>query len=73
MRRRRFARDVVPAVLLLALLAGTPTAPAGERAQPVDARRSGLLDMRPQTQAMQRDDGANPGMLAVLELSLIHI
>ena len=67
MRRRRSACEVAPTWLLLVLMAGTPTAPAGERAQPVDARRSGLLDMRPQTQAMQRDDGANPGMLAVLE------
>jgi len=34
---------------------------------PVDAtRRSGYLDMSAATQAMQRDDAANPGMLAVL-------
>lgn len=34
-------------------------------AQP--ARRSGFDDMAPSTQAMQRDDTANPGMLWVLE------
>lgn len=31
------------------------------------ARRSGFADMSPATQAMQRDDMANPGMLWVLE------
>ncbi|HPU54056.1 MAG TPA: hypothetical protein PK359_21045, partial [Burkholderiaceae bacterium] len=35
--------------------------------QATDSRRSGLLDLRPETQAMQRDDSANPGMLSVLE------
>ena len=30
-------------------------------------RRSGLLDMRPEAQAMQRDDSMNPGMLWVLD------
>ena len=32
-----------------------------------DARRSGFDDMRPATQAMQRDDGQNPAMLWVAE------
>jgi sulfur-oxidizing protein SoxA len=32
-----------------------------------DERRSGLLDMRPEAQAMQRDDSMNPGMLWVLD------
>lgn len=32
-----------------------------------EERRSGLLDMRPEAQAMQRDDSMNPGMLWVLE------
>ncbi len=32
-------------------------------AAPPDPRRSGLLDMQPATQALQRDDGQNPGWL----------
>ena len=32
-----------------------------------EERRSGLLDMRPEAQAMQRDDSMNPGMWGVLE------
>ncbi len=48
------------AVTALALLLGC-AAPAPGPAQ----RRSGFDDMGPQTQAMQRDDGANPGMLWV--------
>jgi len=32
-----------------------------------DERRSGFVDMSPATQAMQRDDGLNPGMLWVLQ------
>ena len=32
-----------------------------------DARRSGFEDMGPDTQAMQKDDTANPGMLSALE------
>jgi len=34
-------------------------------AQPPEPRRSGFDDMSPQTQAMQRDDTQNPGMLWV--------
>ncbi len=45
---------------LLALLPLCLPAAAAER-------RSGFDDMAPQTQAMQRDDSANPGMLWVLE------
>jgi sulfur-oxidizing protein SoxA len=36
-------------------------------AQTADNRRSGFQDMSPQSQAMQKDDTANPGMLWVLE------
>lgn len=36
-------------------------------AAPVDTRRSGLLDMGPATQALQRDDTQNPAMLWVQE------
>ena len=46
--------------IALALLACCSMAIAEER-------RSGLLDMSPETQAMQRDDSMNPGMLWVLE------
>ncbi len=38
---------------------------AGARAE--DARRSGFDDMGPGTQAMQREDSSNPGMLSALE------
>jgi len=46
--------------IALALLACCSVASAQER-------RSGLLDMRPEAQAMQRDDSMNPGMLWVLD------
>jgi sulfur-oxidizing protein SoxA len=46
--------------ILCALLACCSVASAEER-------RSGLLDMRPEAQAMQRDDSMNPGMLWVLD------
>jgi sulfur-oxidizing protein SoxA len=46
------------AALLLLLLAGSAAA---------EERRSGFADMTPATQAMQRDDAANPGMLWVLD------
>lgn len=49
---------------MLALLLATASAAA----QPAkDARRSGFDDMRPATQAMQRDDSQNPAMLWVAE------
>jgi L-cysteine S-thiosulfotransferase len=47
------------AVVLAALLAAC--------AAPPDPRRSGFDDMTPATQALQRDDTQNPGMLWVLE------
>jgi sulfur-oxidizing protein SoxA len=53
------------AVALLALLAAA--AGGASLAQAPDARRSGFAFMGPGTQAMQRDDTANPGMLYVLE------
>jgi sulfur-oxidizing protein SoxA len=46
--------------ILVALIACCSVAGAEER-------RSGLLDMRPEAQAMQRDDSMNPGMLWVLD------
>jgi hypothetical protein len=36
-------------------------------AQTTDSRRSGFDDMSPQSQALQKDDTANPGMLWVLD------
>ncbi len=48
--------------LLAALSLGAAAAGAG-----AEDRRSGFDYMSPQTQAMQADDTANPGMLAVLE------
>jgi L-cysteine S-thiosulfotransferase len=36
-------------------------------AQTSDNRRSGFEDMSPQSQALQKDDTANPGMLSVLD------
>lgn len=52
-------RGLTAAVLGLALFAG---------AQPAtDKRRSGFEDMRPATQAMQRDDSQNPAMLWVAQ------
>jgi L-cysteine S-thiosulfotransferase len=47
------------AVVLAALLTAC--------AAPPDPRRSGFADMTPATQALQRDDTQNPGMLWVLE------
>jgi sulfur-oxidizing protein SoxA len=53
------------AMVLAALLIATLPARAGEI--PQDERRSGATFMAPQTQAMQDDDTANPGMLWTLE------
>ena len=51
-----------PSLVVLAVaLAATTAASAGE------TRRSGAAFMSPETQAMQRDDMENPGMLAVLD------
>ena len=52
-------RAIAPAVMILAALV------CGHAA--ADGRRSGFDDMSPGTQAMQRDDTANPGMLFVAE------
>lgn len=49
--------------LFLLLVLVTLIAPA----RGADARRSGYDDMRPETRAMQDDELANPGMLAVME------
>ncbi len=46
------------ALVATAALAGPPQPLAS-----TDARRSGLVDMQPSTQALQRDDGQNPGWL----------
>lgn len=52
-----------PCLVLALVLAALPAL-----AQPArDARRSGFDDMRPATQAMQRDDSQNPAMLWVAE------
>ncbi len=45
------------------LLAATLALPSLAAAAPPDARRSGLLDMQPATQALQRDDSQNPAWL----------
>jgi sulfur-oxidizing protein SoxA len=49
-----------------ALLAFYVIASAAAEIAPAE-RRSGFADMSPESQAMQTDDTANPGMLAVLE------
>jgi sulfur-oxidizing protein SoxA len=41
--------------------------PAARAEIPLAERRSGFEAMSPQSQALQRDDAANPGMLSVLE------
>ena len=51
--------------VLAALSLGGPVARSEEI--PLSERRSGFEAMSPQTQALQRDDTANPGMLSVLE------
>ncbi len=53
-------------LLLLKLAGGVLAADA-----PPDVRRSGFDFMSPQTQAMQRDDAQNPGMLWVQEGALL--
>lgn len=54
------------AALAVAALLGCATAPPAPVPMP-DTRRSGFDFMAPETQAMQRDDRANPGMLWVQE------
>src|ERR1700686_1939465 len=62
----RSARAKIIAVLLLiAVGIGATPLPANEI--PQDQRRSGYDFMTPDTQAIQNDDTANPGMLWVLD------
>src|ERR1700722_16635465 len=58
----RSVRTIIAAILLIATASPLPASeiPQGER-------RSGFSFMAPQTQAMQNDDTANPGMLWVLD------
>ena len=58
---RVLARVLVAAASAMAA-APAVADPARPGASP-DTRRSGLLDMQPSTQALQRDDGQNPGWL----------
>jgi sulfur-oxidizing protein SoxA len=60
----RFARTIAAAVLLAASIGASPLAAAEI---PQDQRRSGYSFMTPDTQAIQNDDTANPGMLWVLD------
>lgn len=53
------------ACTLAAWLAAVVTHAVAQTAPAADARRSGLLDMSAALQALQRDDGRNPAMLAV--------
>jgi L-cysteine S-thiosulfotransferase len=63
--RRRRAAGLAGLAVLAALSLGGPVARSEEI--PLSERRSGFEAMSPQTQALQRDDTANPGMLSVLE------
>ena len=56
-----------PAAFALALLWATPLIGGTAFGQTPDARRSGFEEMSRESQAMQRDDTANPGMFAVLD------
>jgi sulfur-oxidizing protein SoxA len=69
----KFGKEQLSAVRVLAAVAAAallavPTFPPSRAADiaPPD-RRSGYADMSPETKAMQDDDTANPGMLAVLD------
>lgn len=57
MRRATFIAGLVTAAIAQCAAAEIPS----------DQRRSGTTFMAPETQAMQRDDAANPGMLWVLD------
>jgi sulfur-oxidizing protein SoxA len=59
MKRLSVARQGLSAIFCFAATAAF--------AQTADTRRSGFEDMSPQSQAMQKDDTANPGMLWVLD------
>jgi L-cysteine S-thiosulfotransferase len=58
----RSVRTIIAAILLIATASPLPASdiPQGER-------RSGFSFMTPETQAMQKDDTSNPGMLWVLD------
>src|SRR5262245_33590122 len=56
-------RRLAPAAGLLAVLATI----SAQAEIPLGERRSGYADLGRETKAMQDDDTANPGMLAVLE------
>jgi L-cysteine S-thiosulfotransferase len=60
----RRLESLLPTALVGLLLSG---ALAGAEPIPRAERRSGFDQMSPEIQAMQRDDGANPGMLAVAD------
>ena len=61
--RRACALALAASLAMLSALAATAaSAQAG-----ADGRRSGLLDMSPALQALQRDDSQNPGLLAVAD------
>jgi sulfur-oxidizing protein SoxA len=59
---RKRARCLVAAALLLGF-----TARAAQAEIPPGERRSGYIDLAPESKAMQDDDTANPGMLWVLD------
>src|ERR1700716_2826036 len=61
----RFARTIIIAVVLIAAGIGASRLSATEI--PQGERRSGYDFMTPDTQAIQNDDTANPGMLWVLD------
>jgi sulfur-oxidizing protein SoxA len=61
----RTRRTIVLAVLLMAAALAASALPATKI--PTGERRSGFSFMTPETQAMQNDDTANPGMLWVLD------
>src|SRR3979411_256009 len=61
----RSSRAIIAAALLTAALLVAALVSAAEI--PPSERRSGFSFMTPDTQAMQNDDTANPGMLWVLD------
>ncbi|MBL8701630.1 MAG: sulfur oxidation c-type cytochrome SoxA [Alphaproteobacteria bacterium] len=65
MTRNQGRRAAAGAAAAIAGIAGLVEVAA--QTAPRDERRSGYTFMSPATQAMQRDDTANPGMLSVLE------
>lgn len=68
--RMRRPASIVRLLLILPLLLGlcsVAAAQTSKRPEPSDTRRSGYDFMGPATQAMQRDDDRNPGMLWVYD------